>query len=249
MADFAITYGKEEGWPVFVITAQCGHTYLARRNPPDCTIEDFVRMHGEVEQCPPCLTEGVQTILEELDYQLNPDTESLGWSRLANAITVEETVIGQSAEQRDAQPNREETGITKGATGERIYMVRAQIDLDALAEYMQYREEHELDYIMSCLMKECFGRDLIPSTFCTMLDSNDLPLHFLAYGSANAEQMQRAHRNHLDDIRYDSHSSRYANLPTPGFSKMPGERRARSLAASPPTAPGGRAGDGAYLAR
>ena len=51
------------------------------------------------------------------------------------------------------------------------------------------------------------------------------------------------------DTRVGSHSRRYVNLPTPGFSKMPGERRARSLAASPPTAPGGRAGDGTYLAR
>lgn len=46
-----------------------------------------------------------------------------------------------------------------------------------------------------------------------------------------------------------SHKAGYVNLATPGFSKMPGERQARRLAASPPTAPGGRAGDGTYLAR
>ncbi len=52
----------------------------------------------------------------------------------------------------------------------------------------------------------------------------------------------------LIDTLVGSPNSRYENLPTPGFFKMPGERRARSLAASPPTAPGGRAGDGTYLA-
>lgn len=201
MAEFAITYGREEGWPVFVITAQCGHTYRVHRNPPDRTIEDFVRFLGEIEQCPPCLAEGLQTTLEELDYRLNPDTESLGWSRLDNAITAEEIIIGQSAEQGDAQLDSEETRMTKEPTADRIYMVRGQIDLDALAEYMQYREEYELDYIMSHLMKECFGRDLIPSTFRTMLDSNDLPPHFLAYGSADAEPMRRAHRHHAGALQ------------------------------------------------
>ena len=53
----------------------------------------------------------------------------------------------------------------------------------------------------------------------------------------------------LVDAHHGSPNGRYVNLATPGFSKMPGERRARSLAASPPTAPGGRAGDGTYLAR
>ena len=48
------------------------------------------------------------------------------------------------------------------------------------------------------------------------------------------------------DTRHGSPNGRYVNLPTPGFSKMAGERRARSLATSPPTAPGGRAGDGTY---
>ena len=183
MVEFAISYGREEGRPVFIITAQCGHTYQVHRNPPDFTIERFVRFHGEFKQCPSCLIEDTQAMLQELDYQLNPDTESLGWSRLANAITVEETVTVQSAEQGDEQMDR-------------LYMVRGQIDLDALDEYMQYREEHEIDYIMSCLMEECFGRDLIPRTFRTMLGSDNMPPHFLAYGAADAEQMQRAHRHH-----------------------------------------------------
>ncbi|MCY4554785.1 MAG: hypothetical protein OXF79_00035 [Chloroflexi bacterium] len=102
MAEFAISYGKEgERRPVFIITAECGHTYLVHRYPPDLTIERFVRFHGEFEQCPPCLAEGLHEMLEELDYQLNPDSEALGWSRLDNAITLEETVISQSAEQGD----------------------------------------------------------------------------------------------------------------------------------------------------
>jgi CRISPR system Cascade subunit CasE len=131
-------------------------------------------------------------MLDEFDYQLNPDTEPLGWSRLSNAITFEETFIGQSPEQGDEQLDSEETIMTK----DRLYMVRGQIDLDALAEYMQYRDEHELDYIMSCLMEECFGRDLIPNTFRTMLGPNNKRPHFLAYGAADAEQMQRAHEHH-----------------------------------------------------
>ena len=66
-------------------------------------------MYGESKQCTPCLEGGLQETLEGLDYQLNPDTEALGWSRLANAITVEETVIGQSADQGDEELNSEET--------------------------------------------------------------------------------------------------------------------------------------------
>lgn len=202
MSEFAVSYGtKEEGRPVFIITAQCGHTYLVDRNPPDLTIERFVRFYGEVEQCPPCLVGGLQATLEELDYQLNPDTEALGRSRLDNAITVEETLIGQSADQGDEELDSEETRMTKGATADTLYMVRGQIDLDALAEYKQYREEYELDYIMSCLMEECFGKDLIPRTFRTMLDSNNMSPHFLAYGSADAEQMRRAHRHHAGALQ------------------------------------------------
>ena len=202
MSEFAISYGGEwEVPPVFIITAQCGHTYQVYRNPPDRTIEGFVRLYGEAEQCLPCLVGGLQATLEGLDYQLNPDTEALGWSRLANAITVEETVIGQSADQEDEELNSGETRMTKGATADRLYLVRGQIDLDALAEYKQYREEYELDYIMSCLMEECFGKDLIPRTFCARLVSDTLPPHFLAYGPADAEQMQRAHRHHAGTLQ------------------------------------------------
>ena len=202
MSEFTISYGGEwEVPPVFIITAQCGHTYQVYRNPPDRTIEGFVRLYGEVEQCPPCLVGGLQATLEGLDYQLNPDTEALGWSRLDNAITLEETVIRQSAEQGGEELDSEETRITKGATADTLYMVRGQIDLDALAEYKQYREEYELDYIMNCLMEECFGKDLIPRTFRTMLGSNNMSPHFLAYGSADAEQMQRAHRHHAGTLQ------------------------------------------------
>ena len=46
----------------------------------------------------------------------------------------------------------------------------------------------------------------------------------------------------LIDTRLDSLNCHYVNPPTRGFSRMPKERRSRSLAVSPPTPPGWQSG-------
>ena len=105
MADFIITYGDEsEVPPVFVVTPECGHTYRSVRQSPDHTPEMVARMVSH-EKCPDCLLAGLDASFDEVDYRLSPDTEALGWSRLNDALTVEETIMDESDGQGVEDPD------------------------------------------------------------------------------------------------------------------------------------------------
>ena len=95
MADYSISYGEWESQPVFDITAKCGHSFRVYRVPrtPTATIEGILRTYGEQEQCPDCLQGGLQAILDEADYRLNPDTAARGWDRILSATSEEITPI------------------------------------------------------------------------------------------------------------------------------------------------------------
>lgn len=157
MAEFAISYGGEwETPPVFVVTAKCGHTYRVLREPPDETIEQAREYFGEVDQCPPCIQEGMQAILDEIDYQLGPDTAALGWNRIADAITFGGGIIGLPAEQDDEDLD-EETRTTARSVEAAIRRVRSVISEWEEAGYGMdsWREEQTryavIDPIISAL--------------------------------------------------------------------------------------------------
>ena len=100
MADYSISYGEWESRPVFNITAKCGHSFKVFRQPTD-TIEKVMRMYGEDDMCPNCRQGDLQSTLDEVDYRLNPDTEALGWDRVADAVSMETTPIEVSGDEEN----------------------------------------------------------------------------------------------------------------------------------------------------
>ena len=56
-------------------------------------------MYGEDDMCPDCRLGDLQSTLDEVDYRLNPDTEALGWDRVADAISMETTPIEVSGDE------------------------------------------------------------------------------------------------------------------------------------------------------
>ncbi len=60
-----------------------------------------VRVYGEDDMCPDCRLGDLQSTLDEVDYRLNPDTEALGWARVADAISMETTPIEVSGDEED----------------------------------------------------------------------------------------------------------------------------------------------------
>ena len=100
MADYSISYGEWESRPVFNITAKCGHSYQVFRQSTD-TIEKFIRRFGEEDMCPDCRLGDFQSILDKIDYRLNPDTEAQGWDRVADAISMDITPIEVSGDEED----------------------------------------------------------------------------------------------------------------------------------------------------
>ena len=51
--------------------------------------------------CPDCRLGDFQSTLDKVDYRLNPDTEALGWDRIADAISMEITPIEVYGDEED----------------------------------------------------------------------------------------------------------------------------------------------------
>lgn len=92
MAEFSISYGEWESRPVFNITAKCGHSFREYRKP-EVTIERWLGAFGELGKCPECVEKDLQDLLDQADYQLNPDTRALGLERLDGVVSIEWTRI------------------------------------------------------------------------------------------------------------------------------------------------------------
>ena len=92
MAEFSISYGELESRPVFNITAKCGHSFREYRRP-ELAIERWLGAYGELERCPDCVEKDFQDLLDQADYQLNPDTRALRLERIDGVISIEWTRI------------------------------------------------------------------------------------------------------------------------------------------------------------
>ena len=112
MTDYSISHDDLDPRPLLNIRAQCGHIFPVRLEE-DMTIEQCLSAYGEVDLCAACRQADMQAKLDALDYQLNPDTEALGWARLADAISpLEVTPItdASAGEAADDQEGDEEEG-------------------------------------------------------------------------------------------------------------------------------------------
>ena len=167
MADFAVSYGEWESQPVFNITAKCGHSFQEHQD--GLTIEQYLGCFGEVEKCSECLQADRQAMLDEADYRLNPDTEALGWARIADAISFQTTLIGQPAEQEDEDLDSEETRMTISSVEAAIRQARAVISeweeagfgMDSWGE--EQTRYAVIDPIISALgWKTCDPRECLP---------------------------------------------------------------------------------------